>query len=255
MNQDLTQSNLSITRDGVTINISGPAWLIKDVYDREAGNPIRVEQASPEAPATPAEWPVFQLGDRVRYMFSDRLGTIDRTDKEPRIYGVRWDDSTAGEHMGVMLRKVVKEPQADPAIESLAKEEPTLTARSKGLKNYLASLTPEERRKRTEKARAARWPNKAPATNAEQTIGPLAQQEPEVSTQPKRRGGRVSKRVPAVMRNGRQIVYKTIEQLQVGQWCEVRCHRDTPYAYANAFGYKVSSRKVRKGVQRVERVQ
>lgn len=254
MNQDLTQSNLSITRDGVTINISGPAWLIRDVYDRETGNPIRVEQATPEAKAIPAEWPVFKIGDRVRYAGTDRLGAIKANDQGPRIYLVLWDGGVLCTHVGYMLDKVEDEPKAEPTIEALAQQEPE-SRRRRGIKNYWARLTPEERKERTEKMRAARHPNKVLATNAEQTIEPLAQQEPKTSTQPKRRGGRVSKRVPVVMRNGRQIVYKTIEQLQVGQWCEVRCHRDTPCAYANTFGYKVSSRKVRKGVQRVERVQ
>lgn len=162
MNQDLTQSNLSITRDCVTISISGPAWLIKDVCDRETGNPIRVEQTTPDAPATPKEWPWFNVGDRVRYAGSDRLGTIKRADKRPRIYAVWWDDDSYSEHVGVALEKVDDEPQSEPAIETLAEEEPE-SKRRRGIKNYWARLTPEERKKRTEKARAARYPNKAPA--------------------------------------------------------------------------------------------
>ncbi|MFN3961657.1 MAG: hypothetical protein ACK4NQ_01615 [Fimbriimonadaceae bacterium] len=187
MNQDLTQSNLSITRDGVTINISGPAWLIKDVYDRETGNPIRVEQATPEAPATPKEWPWFNVGDRVRYAGSDRLGTIERADKRPRIYTVWWDDDSYSEHVGVALEKVGGEPVAEPepqappvykskkqpnwrmnrtpeepTIEALAHQEPGSKGR-RGIKNYWARLTPEERKERIEKMRAARCPNKVPA--------------------------------------------------------------------------------------------
>lgn len=156
MNQDLTQSNLntavksetsnlSIARDGVTITISGPAWLIKDVYERETAPAIRIESANPEAKAIPKEWPVFKIGDRVRYMFSDRLGTIDRTDKEPRIYGVHWDDESFGEHLGVMLKNIEDEPKAEPTIEALAQQDSEAKPKRNKRKNWLLSRTPEER--------------------------------------------------------------------------------------------------------------
>ena len=171
MNQDLTQSNmntavksepsnLSIARDGVTITISGPAWLIKDVYERETAPTIRIESANPEAPATPKDWPVFKIGDRVRYAGTDRLGAIKANDQGPRIYSVLWDDGMLLTHVGVMLEKVGDEPNAEPTIESLAQQEPE-SRRRRGIKNYWARLTPEERKERTEKMRAARHPKKS----------------------------------------------------------------------------------------------
>lgn len=237
MNQDLTQSNLSITRDGVTINISGPAWLIKDVYDRETGNPIRVEQATPDAPATPKEWPWFNVGDRVRYAGSDRLGTIERADKRPRIYTVWWDDESYSEHVGVALEKVDDEPQSEPTIETLPEEEPESKRRrgiSRGIKNYWERLTPEERRKRTEKMRAARYPNKVPApvhAGAAQDDG--------------------------LVRFGNGVVNfrATVGKMSVGQQVFIPgAAAQSVYNAASGHGFKVRTKVTQKGV-RVWRVQ
>lgn len=234
MNQDLTQSNLSIARDGVTINISGPAWLIKDVYERETGNPICVEQATPEAKAIPAEWPVFQLGDRVRYAGTERLGAIKANDRGPRIYSVLWDDGMLLTHVGVMLEKVGDEPNAEPTIEALAKEEQKPKPGRKGLKNYWANLTPEERKERTEKMRAARHPKKAPT--------PVP-------------AGNVQDDDLVRFGNGVVNFRATVGKMSVGQQVFIPgAAAKSIYNAASGHGFKVRTKATRKGVQ-VWRVQ
>lgn len=244
MNQDLTQSNLntavksepsnlSIARDGVTITISGPAWLIKDVYDRETGNPIRIESANPDAPATPKDWPVFQLGDRVRYAGTDRLGAIEANDRGPRIYRVLWDDGMLLTHVGMLLEKVEDEPKAEPTIEALAQQDSEVKRR-RGIKNYWARLTPEERKERTEKMRAARHPNKAPV--------PVP-------------AGNVQEDGLVRFGNGVVNFRATVGKMSVGQQVFIPgAAAQSIYNAASGHGFKVRTKATRKGV-RVWRVQ
>lgn len=247
MNQDLTQSNLSVTRDGVTINISGPAWLIKDVYDRETGNPIRVEQATPDAPAAPKEWPVFRLGDRVRYAGSSLVGTIEGTDRGPRFYSVRYDGGGLQEHMGMMLIKVDDEPQAEPTIEALAQQEPESKPKPvrKGRKNWLMSRTPEERSAHGRMMMEAK--RKKQARTFETSVATEAL--PNVKGVPGEDG------LVRIGRNGRINVLGTLCMMSVGDrvfipggnWDTVRLH-------SKRLGYVVRTKVTQKGV-RVWRVQ
>ena len=208
-------SSLSIARDGVTITISGPAWLIKDVYDRETGNPIRVEQATPEAKAIPKDWPVFQLGDRVCLLGSNFRGSISGTEGGPRFYSVLWDDGTSKVHNSLVLKKVDGEPKAEPTIEALTKE---------------------ERKERTEKARAARHPKKVAA-------------EP-LDTYASSSGSIVARN----RRTGRVHIGRTIQMLEVGSAVTVPVSAGYAKQVAHTFGYKVNVTRV-PGGKRVERVQ
>jgi hypothetical protein len=233
MNQDLTQSNLSIARDGVTITINGPAWLIKDIYERETAPTIRIESANPEAPATPKEWPVFQLGDRVRYVGSDRLGVIDVADQGPRVYGVVWNDGSFGRSLGVRLEKVDDEPQPEPPIEALAQEDSEVKRR-RGIKNYWATMTPEERKQRTEKMRAARHPKKS--------LVPV-------------HAGHVQE--DGLVRHGSGVLNfrATVARMSVGQQLFIPgASARSVYNAASKHGYKVRTTVTREGV-RVWRVQ
>ena len=226
-------SNLSIARDGVTIHISGPAWLIKDVYERETAPTIRIESANPEAPATPKDWPVFKIGDRVRYAGTDRLGAIKANDQGPRIYSVLWDDGMLLTHVGVMLEKVGDEPNAEPTIESLAQQEPE-SRRRRGIKNYWARLTPEERKERTEKMRAARHPKKVPA--------PV-------------HAGNVQGDGLVRHGNGALNFRATVARMSVGQQLFIPgASARSVYNAASDHGYKVRTKDTREGVQ-VWRVQ
>lgn len=226
-------SNLSIARDGVTITISGPAWLIKDVYERETAPAIRIESANPEAPATPKDWPVFKIGDRVRYAGTDRLGAIKANDQGPRIYRVLWDGGVLCTHVGYMLDKVEDEPKAEPTIEALAQQD-SEAKRRRGIKNYWARLTPEERKERTEKMRAARHPNKV--------LAPV-------------HAGNVQEDGLVRFGNGVVNFRATVGKMSVGQQVFIPgAAAQSIYNAASGHGFKVRTKATRKGVQ-VWRVQ